>query len=153
MYGCEVGCISQTTECCYNGHIIQSVVAHHKLNICASRSIIFVHWIWNSGNTVGLTTELRPVQSDCESIMFISSPYSYHRMVRNICYNSISRLKAIYQYSLINCSHTPIDINDIVISIKLDTDELFTPVQLIIVPSKQLFTFSMVMVDTIGSTI
>ena len=41
----------------------------------------------------------------------------------------------------------------VVINTTLDTDELFCPVQVIIVPSKSLLTFSMVMVDTNGSAI
>jgi hypothetical protein len=88
MDGCEIGCISVTTECCCNGHIIWSVIVHHKLNSCASRSIFFVHWFWNNGHAVGLTTELRPLQSDCEVIMFKASqitPYGYLRRVWNIC--------------------------------------------------------------------
>jgi hypothetical protein len=54
MDGCEVGCISVTTECCCNSHIILSVVAHYELNTCASQRN-FAHWLWNSLNTVGLT--------------------------------------------------------------------------------------------------
>ena len=88
MYGCEVGCIPVPTECCCNSHSIWSVVVHHKLNISASRSIIFVHWLWNSGHGVGLTTELRPLQGDCEIAVFkvgLVTPYGYHRRVWNIC--------------------------------------------------------------------
>jgi hypothetical protein len=41
----------------------------------------------------------------------------------------------------------------IVISATLDTDELFSPVQLITVPSRLLITFIIVMIDTKGNAL
>ena len=41
----------------------------------------------------------------------------------------------------------------VVISTIVDSDELFSPEQLIIVPSRLLFTFIIVMVDTKGSAL
>jgi hypothetical protein len=42
---------------------------------------------------------------------------------------------------------------NVVISTTLDTDELFSPVQVITVPSRLLVTFIIIMVDTKGSAL
>ena len=154
MYGCEVGCIPVPTECCCNSHSIWSVVVHHKLNISASQSIIFVHWLWNSGHGVGLTTELRPLQGDCEIAVFkvgLVTPYGYHRRVWNICTVLRFKIKIASLIVFIPLSMSMICI--VFISTALDTDELFSPIQVITVSSKRLLTFSMVMVDSNGSVI
>ena len=63
-----IGCITISTQRCSDSHIVLSIVEQHQLNTGASGEA-HAHCLWNSGNAVGLTTELRPLQSDCDIVV------------------------------------------------------------------------------------